>query len=165
MRSYALLGVPSTKSRLVVIWHLTECCAKGVSVVPCAIDFQPSEMFRWCAINARLFFHTLLMLSRRLFVFCYAHPLIAVSFDAFGSTSSALPIQRTLLHRMRTWPNVPELTPPTNSSVFESWMFMYRSTETSLPLYSVSPHFKRTTISLSTLFHVSMDSVAGYTCV
>jgi hypothetical protein len=80
-----------------------------------------------------------------------SQPLIAVSLVCLGSTSSALPIQSTLLHRMSTWPSVPELTPPTNSSVLESWMFMYRSTETSLPLYSVSPHFRRTTMSLSTL--------------
>ena len=85
-------------------------------------------------------------------------PLIAVSFPVFGSTSSALPIQRTLLHRIRTWPRVPELTPLTNSSVLESWMFMYRSTETSLPLYSVSPHFNRTTMSLSTLWFVSRSA-------
>ena len=84
-------------------------------------------------------------------------PLIAVSLVALGSTSSALPIQSTLLHRMRTCPSVPELTPLTNSSVLDNWMFMYRSTETSLPLYSVSPHFNRTTMSLSTLGHVSYE--------
>lgn len=82
-------------------------------------------------------------------------PLIAVSLAVLGSTSSALPIQSTLLHRISTCPSVPELTPFTNSSVLESWMFMYRSTETSLPLYSVSPHLRRTTMSLSTLRGVS----------
>jgi hypothetical protein len=82
-------------------------------------------------------------------------PLMSVSFVAFRSTSSALPIHRTLLHRIKTCPNVPELTPLTNSSVLESWMFMYRSTDTSLPLYSVSPHFNRTTMSLSTLYEIS----------
>ncbi|KAH9865373.1 hypothetical protein J1614_008956 [Plenodomus biglobosus] len=51
-------------------------------------------------------------------------PLMAESFVALGSTSSALPIQSTLLHRIKTWPSVPELTPLTNSSVLESWMFM-----------------------------------------
>jgi hypothetical protein len=87
---------------------------------------------------------------------CKSQPLISVSLATFGSTSSALPIHKTLLHRMRTWPSVPELVPSMNSSVSESWMFIYRSTEISLPLYSVSPHFRRTTISLSTLPRVSL---------
>lgn len=79
-----------------------------------------------------------------------------MSFADLGSTSSAFPIHKTLLHRIKTCPSVPELTPLMNSSVLESWMFMYRSTDTSLPLYSVSPHFNRTTMSLSTLYYVSM---------
>jgi hypothetical protein len=40
-------------------------------------------------------------------------------------TSSAFPIQRTLLHRIRTCPRVPELTPLTKSSVFETSDLMF----------------------------------------
>ena len=59
---------------------------------------------------------------------------------------------------MRTWPRLPPLFPSTNSSVFESWMFMYESTLINRPLYSVCPHFSRTMISSLTLVEcVSLD--------
>ncbi len=60
------------------------------------------------------------ILTGRQFWAAQPQPLIAVSLVAFGSTSVALPIQSTLLHRIKTCPRVPELTPLTNSSVLES---------------------------------------------
>lgn len=100
------------------------------------------------------------------------HPSIAVS----SCFPVAPDIQRTLLHLYRphkvsnlaktashsdthgdrtnlisTCPRLPVLLLSMNSSVFESWMFMYESTLINRPLYSVWPHFNRTMTSSLTL--------------
>jgi hypothetical protein len=106
------------------------CCDKRMAVVSSlAAKSQPA--CRLFCVRCRC--ATLLFaVSRSFSCLCVSfvsqlrapQPLISVSLVAFGWTSSALPIHRTLLHRIKTCPRVPELTPPTNSSVLESWMFM-----------------------------------------
>ena len=48
---------------------------------------------------------------------------------------------------IKTCPRLPVLDPSINSSVLESWTFMYESMLTRRPLYSVWPHFSRTKTS------------------
>ena len=71
-------------------------------------------------------------------------------------------------HRTSTWPRLPEFWPSTNSSVSTSCRFMYWSTLTRRPLYSVVPHFRRTRTSFSTLARSATSArhtaVAGRCC-
>ena len=46
-------------------------------------------------------------------------------------------LERQLTDRISTWPKLPVLFMSINSSVFDSWMFMYESTLIRRPLYSV----------------------------
>jgi hypothetical protein len=52
-------------------------------------------------------------------------------------------VQTLKTYRIKTCPKLPVLFPSMNSSVPWSWTFMYESTLTSVPLYSVSPHLRR----------------------
>lgn len=67
------------------------------------------------------------------------------------SSSPPFEIHSTLLHRINTSPSTPLLLASTNSSVLRSWMFMYESTLTRSPWYSVCPHFRRMMTLLPTL--------------
>jgi len=61
-----------------------------------------------------------------------------------SSSSSSTPrMYNTLLHLIRTSPRLPERAPSMYSSVFASCKFMYPSTDTRNPLYSI-PHFSLT---------------------
>ena len=54
-------------------------------------------------------------------------------------------------YRMSTCPRLPVFFPLIHSSVPVSWMFMYESTDTSRPEYSVWPHLSRMMTSSLTL--------------
>lgn len=60
------------------------------------------------------------------------------------SSSRSPRTNSTLLHRISTSPRLPAGSPLIYSSVSASCMFMYESTDTRIPLYSI-PHFKRAT--------------------
>jgi len=73
------------------------------------------------------------------------------NFKSVISTFSALPIQRILLHLIKTRPRLPVFFPSINSSVSLRRTFIYESMLSSLPLYSVWPHLSRMTSSVPTL--------------
>jgi len=70
----------------------------------------------------------------------YSLPSSMSIFSFFSSSSGTPRMYKTLLHLIRTSPRVPADCPSIHSSVLASWRFMYASTDTRKPLYSI-PHF------------------------
>lgn len=77
------------------------------------------------------------------------------AFDTLGLTESCPCMYAYLI---KTWPRVPVLLRSMNSSVSLSCMFMYESTLTRRPLYSVCPHFNRMMTS-SLILSFALQSV------
>lgn len=62
---------------------------------------------------------------------------------------------------MKTRPRVPVGFPSMNSSVSRSSTFMYESMLSRSPLYSVWPHFRRTTTWVATLRELAWSQSCG----
>lgn len=84
-------------------------------------------------------------IQRTLLHLCESQLLAALGFFAMVSMDAHAAIRFTYL--INTCPNVPVCFLSMYSSVLLSCMFMYESTLTNWPLYSVWAHFSRTTTS------------------